>query len=252
MQEKAISLLEENLPDLILAAPEIRFDDAPFSFRCAKLYRYLMAQGYTAYKYENVIYLKREVSSLEGAEEDAEAFAQLEHKKNLAYLPAVWGENADSVLAGWEEKRGSGSENEQDDVQGKGTQNALQENEKIRIEETEEGFDLVFEQPLDPQEITFIRLENLLDSDSAQKYTDDDRLAIAAGEETGTGRVTVSWESSLSGQDEEMSFMLYGSDYILPIGLDAYIMAENEISRLSFSYDKDAGVQPGAMRVRVY
>ena len=97
MQEKAITLLEQKLPDVILAAPEIRFDDAPFSFRSIKLYNYLMEQDYVPYKYENVIYLVRGENPLPQATQDTEAFAQLMHKKDLAYLPAVWGSNAEHM-----------------------------------------------------------------------------------------------------------------------------------------------------------
>lgn len=138
MQEKAIARLEKNLPDIILAAPEIRFDDAPFSLRSIHLYRYLMEQNYIPYKYENVIYLVRGENPLPQAQQNTEAFAQLMHKKDLAYLPAVWGASKENI-----------------------PEKLTKLKVDYHTEITEQGFRVVPDEPIDGSEIAMIEISGL-------------------------------------------------------------------------------------------
>lgn len=138
MQERAIAQLEQGLPDIILAAPEIRFDDAPFSLRSMHLYRYLMKQDYIPYKYENVIYLVRGENPLPQAQQNAEAFAQLMHKKDLAYLPAVWAANKENV-----------------------SEKLTQLDVNYQTEPTEQGIRVVFDEPPVGEEVAMIEISGL-------------------------------------------------------------------------------------------
>ena len=54
MQEKAIALVEEKRPRLILISPLIRFDLAPLSLRSMDFYTALIEMGYEPYIYEDV------------------------------------------------------------------------------------------------------------------------------------------------------------------------------------------------------
>lgn len=196
MQEKAIELLAEELPDVILAAPEIRFDDAPFSFRSVTLYRYLMQQDYVPYKYENVIYLVRGENPLPLAEQNMEAFAQLMHKKDLAYLPAVWGSNAANV------------------------EKSLTEiSVAAKIEDTESGFCVVFDTPITGEEIAMIGITGLEATESA--------------EET---RVTMTMPSSIASEGEaEFAFACMGNEYLIPVCCSPYFTQEESIAYLEFT-----------------
>lgn len=156
MQEKAVGLLSEKLPDVILAAPEIRFDDAPFSFRSVKLYTYLMQQDYVPYKYENVIYLVRGENPLPQAMQDTEAFAQLMHKKDLGYLPAVWGSNAETMDEPLKEISVACSR-----------------------EVTEDGFKVVFDEPVDGETFAMVGISGL----EAERVTMTIPSSVAAGGE---------------------------------------------------------------------
>ncbi len=204
MQEKAISMLEKNLPDVILAAPEIRFDDAPFSYRCMELYRYLMSKDYVPYKYENVIYLVRGENPVEGAQQNAEAFAQLMHKKYLGYLPAVYGANSEEI----------------------GVQELFEQTDKdYRIVATETGFCVEFDEPLSGSEICAIKMDGL----SLKKETN----GHGSAEQSVT--VTMEMESDVSSDKRaEFEFALDGDVYLLPVICSPYFTQQEEIRRLDF------------------
>lgn len=150
MQEKAIMQLENGLPDIILAAPEIRFDDAPFSLRSAHLYQYLMKQDYVPYKYENVIYLVRGKNPLPQAQQNMEAFAQLMHKKELSYLPAVWGANMENV-----------------------SEKLTRLDISYHMENTEQGIRLVLDEPTDGKEIAMIEISGLEKEQTVQEREEE-------------------------------------------------------------------------------
>lgn len=209
MQKKAIKMLSGNLPDMILAAPVIMFDEAPFSFRSPILYQYLMEQGYRAYKYENVIYLLRTDNQVEGAKEDLQSFAQLMHKKNLCYLPAIWGSS-------------EGSDRQLQEI-------AL----GYRIEPCEEGFTIRFERPVDGDELTMLQLQLPMDvgKEGAVEKSADESI------------VTVSWKSSVA-EEEEAVFEFYADDagdsgtyYMIPLGLSPYFGMTDQITEIKVIYD---------------
>ena len=90
------------------------------------------------YKYENVIYLVRGENPLPDAHRDDEAFAQLMHKKNLAYLPAVWGSNAEDM-----------------------SQPLTQLSVNAEAVTTEKGFRIVFDEPVSGEELGMIGFNGL-------------------------------------------------------------------------------------------
>ncbi len=200
MQEKAIELLDQKLPDVILAAPEIRFDDAPFSFRSIGMYCYLMEQDYVPYKYENVIYLVRGENPLPEAVQDTEAFAQLMHKKDLAYLPAVWGSNAESmqqplteILVGY------------------------------RTETTETGIRIVFDEPLTGNSVAMIGIKGR-----------------ASDDETGEPYAAMTVPSSIASEGEAVfEFVCKGNEYLIPVCCSPYFTEEAEIPYLEFDIETE-------------
>ncbi|MCR5419085.1 MAG: hypothetical protein K6E84_09245 [Lachnospiraceae bacterium] len=98
MQEKAVSLLGEKSPDMILISPGIEFDEAPLSYRCLYLYQWILDQGYIPYCYQNVIYLLKSgvENKVEGSREGTKEFADAMHKKNQGMLPVTWARSIDS------------------------------------------------------------------------------------------------------------------------------------------------------------
>ena len=142
MQEKAIGLLAKDLPDALLLSPQITFDEAPFSYRCFRLYRYLMRQGYVPYRYENVLYMLREgvENTVPGSETGDEMFAAEMSKKEQGMLPAIWGSSV--------EKNGFFDGMEETEI-------------PCRIEDTENGCRIVFEDAVDGAGIDMLGLTML-------------------------------------------------------------------------------------------
>lgn len=209
MQKRAIQMISDNLPDMILAAPAIVFDEAPFSFRSPILYQYLMEQGYRAYKYENVIYLIRGDNRVEDAEEDTWSYAELMHKKNLGYLPAIWGSSEG------------------------GSRQLREVTLAYHIIPAEDGFTIQFEQPVDGDELTMLMLQlPLRRSEEDSRGAEEDNI------------VTVSWETPLA-SDEEAVCEFYAdssggnTEYMIPLGLSPYFGMTERIAEIRISYDTD-------------
>ncbi len=200
MQRNAIAKMEEQLPDIILAAPEIRFDDAPFSFRSRKLYRFIMQQDYVPYKFENVIYLARGENPLPNAERNEEAYAQLMHKKDLSYLPAVWGSNAS---------------------QGMKTEDMVMIDTEVSIEETEQGVRVVFDEPLNGKEVSMLEITSF--------------WGIGVEEDPVVTMTVESSDASLAGA--EYRFALKGDRYMIPVGCSPYWLSEPEMKALEFVFE---------------
>lgn len=91
MQKKAISLIEEERPRLILISPLIRFDLAPLSLRSMKFYTALLEMGYEPYVYEDVVYLLDGEPALLEAAEGKRSLGLTCHKEYLGMLPYIWG-----------------------------------------------------------------------------------------------------------------------------------------------------------------
>ena len=198
MQDKAIALLSEKLPDVILAAPEIRFDDAPFSFRSMKLYRYLMQQDYVPYKYENVIYLVRGVNPLPQAKQDAEAFAQLMHKKDLSYLPAVWGANAGHM-----------------------SEPLSPVTIPYEIETTDWGLRVIFKQPVSGEELAMIGISDIV----MEEKTEGTVLMSMPSSIASEGEV-------------QFTFNCKGTEYLIPLCCSPYVTEEKSIAYIDFSMEQ--------------
>lgn len=91
MQEKAIALIEEERPRLILVSPLIQFDLAPVSLRSMDFYTALIRMGYQPYVYEDVVYLLDGEAALAEAVDGRRSLGLAYHKEYLGMLPAVWG-----------------------------------------------------------------------------------------------------------------------------------------------------------------
>lgn len=210
MQEKAIAQLSENLPDLILLAPYIQFDEATFSDRSILLYDYLLEQDYVPYKYENVIYLLRGECHTEAAKVDYESYAQLLHKTSLQMLPAVW--------AGIEEK---GQE--------------LQI--PYRIERTEEGFDLVFEREITGMDIDLLQI----DCDVAIDLQDPGR--DTANEEvkgqTAAGQAELSFGTEIAAEGSAHFTYTMADSVLLPLCTSPYFTCVKAVERLHITLPKE-------------
>lgn len=223
MQDKAITLLEEQLPDVILAAPEIRFDDAPFSYRSMKLYRYLMMKDYVPYKYENVIYLVRGDNPVQGASQDTEAFAQLMHKKYLAYLPAVYGANVTNGLA--------------DEM-------FAEISVDYAVESTESGFAVEFAEPVKGSEVAAIGIGGLavVEAEDSDEADMEEKVSV-----------TMEIKSNISSTGTaEFEFSLRGDEYLLPVCCSPYFTEEKEIQRLEFKTEAIEQIVRDDMKIQIY
>lgn len=224
MQKKAVQYLADHLPDMILAAPAIVFDEAPFSFRSPILYQYLMRQGYRAYKYENVIYLLRGENKVAGAVEDEQAFAQLMHREKLGQMPRVWGGAAAFDL----------SEDEKE------TQSAQLDTVDIacQVTATQEGFSVRFERPVQGSEVSLLLMQLPAEAvkEAAQERGRDRSAAGADGTEGVL--VTASWETDLA-QQGSAAYEFYVKDtahYVIPLGMSPYFGLSTGIEEITFSY----------------
>lgn len=97
MQERAMGLLNEERPEIVLAAPLIQFDLAPVSLRSMQLYTALIRMGYRPYVYGDVVYLKDGEALLEGAVDGKRSLGLICHKEYLGMLPFIWGNSANGA-----------------------------------------------------------------------------------------------------------------------------------------------------------
>lgn len=91
MQEKAIALVKEKRPRLILISPLIRFDLAPLSLRSMDFYTALIEMGYEPYIYEDVVYMLDGEPVLSEASDGRRSLGLICHKEYLGMLPYIWG-----------------------------------------------------------------------------------------------------------------------------------------------------------------
>lgn len=237
MQKQAIHMLAEKLPDCLLVSPEIVFDDAPFSLRSPILYQYLMKQGYKTYKFENVIYLLRGENPVEGARQDELALAQLWHKNALGYLPRIWGI----------------SEKEQ-------LQDVTMKLPVCRIEETEDGFDVVFDSPIAGSDLTLLALDlAILRDETVQKEEANQKegTTMTASFHSDLVENAVEAERDTSGDDRaenRYAFTLEKSGtYMLPLGLSPYFTKTKQLDRIAFRYHReDCQIDTAKCQVRAY
>lgn len=96
MQEKAIALVKEETPELILISPLIQFDLAPVSLRSMEFYTTLIKMGYQPYVYEDVVYLKKGDAVLEEAMDGRRNLGLICHKDYLGMLPFLWGNSMEN------------------------------------------------------------------------------------------------------------------------------------------------------------
>ncbi len=90
MQTKAIEVLEELQPEVIVVSPHWQHDSAALSTRNYYLYQYL-AKHYEPCKYENIIFLTNSEEVKSQYEPAYEEFGQLMHVERIKMLPACWG-----------------------------------------------------------------------------------------------------------------------------------------------------------------
>lgn len=221
MQKKAIEQLANDLPDIILAAPEIRFDDAPFSLRSIHLYQYLMDQDYVPYKYENVIYLVRGENPLPQAQQNMEAFAQLMHKKDLSYLPSVWGANRENM-----------------------SEKLTEFEPNYHIETTEKGICLRFDEPIDGREIAMIEISDIKTERSGSDT-----------EETGQQQepaMMMLVPSSIAAEGHaQFRVICTEGDLLIPVCTSPYV-TEEKIEYLEFVPETTDGLLMQDMQVTFY
>lgn len=96
MQEKAIALIEEERPHLILITPLIQFDLAPVSLRSMDFYTALIRMGYQPYVYGDVVYLLDGDTLLPEAADGERSLGLVCHKEYLGMLPYIWGSSAET------------------------------------------------------------------------------------------------------------------------------------------------------------
>jgi len=90
MQKKAMEVLEELKPEVIVVSPHWEHDSAALSTRNYYLYQYLI-KHYEPCRYENIIFLTNSEEVKSRYESAYEEFGQLMHVERLKMLPACWG-----------------------------------------------------------------------------------------------------------------------------------------------------------------
>ena len=220
MQDNAIELLQGKLPDIILAAPEIRFDDAPFSFRSIHLYNYLMKQDYVPYKYENVIYLVRGQNPLPQAQQNTEAFAQLMHKKDLGALPAVWGSNAEKMSQALSEVAVT-----------------------YHTEPIENGIRIVFDTPVDSDEIAMVGITGIALKEENREPAQNSAQTYM--------KMTVPSYIASEGQ-AEFEFICMGDSYLIPVCCSPYVTESGNVGYLDLTSESVDVVSMEAVTLQWY
>ncbi len=224
MQEKAIMQLEKKLPDIILAAPEIRFDDAPFSLRSMQLYQYLMEQEYVPYKYENVIYLVRGENPLPQAQQNMEAFAQLMHKKDLAYLPSVWGANKENM-----------------------SEELTEVDVNYHMEETEQGIRLILDEPVDGGDIAMVELSGIKKADNLPEMITNDK---ERPKEDAALLMTVPSSIALDGS-AQFRFVCTDGKLLIPLCSSPY-MTQEKITDIEFAPETEESLAIESLSITFY
>lgn len=91
MQEKAIAMIKENPPELVLLSPLIQFDSCPVGLRSMALYTELIRMDYQPYAYGDAVYLLHVASKMKEAADGRRSLGLLTHKEYLGMLPYIWG-----------------------------------------------------------------------------------------------------------------------------------------------------------------
>ena len=110
MQTKAIEVLKELKPEIIVVSPEWKHDSGSLSMRNYYLYQYLM-KNYVPCKYKNIIFLTNHSEIQEQFESAYEELGQLMHIERLKKLPAAWGnenlelEETEDISVGYSTQR---------------------------------------------------------------------------------------------------------------------------------------------------
>ncbi len=90
MQTRAVEVLKELEPEILVVWPAWEHDSGALSTRNYYLYQYL-AGHYVPCRYKNIIFLTNNPEIRENYEAAEEEFAALMHKERLKMLPAAWG-----------------------------------------------------------------------------------------------------------------------------------------------------------------
>ena len=90
MQTKAIEVLEEIKPEVIVVWPAWEHDSGSLSTRNYYLYQYL-SKNYVPCKYKNIIFFTNQTEIQDQYESAYEELGQIMHLERLKKLPSVWG-----------------------------------------------------------------------------------------------------------------------------------------------------------------
>lgn len=151
MQTKAIQVLNERKPEVIVVSPAWRHDAATLSIRNYHLYQWLMQHGYVPCKYESVLFLTNQPEIQERYAPAYEELGQQMHLEMLRKLPAVW--------AGQELKERS---LEEADVKLElvDTNSQVLSDGVYQVDEEDTFFFYNLEEPVSGKEIDFLRIRS--------------------------------------------------------------------------------------------
>ncbi len=90
MQTRAIEVLEEKQPEILIVAPAWQHDSGSLSTRNYYLYQYIQ-KHYTPCKYKNIIFLTNDDEVRAQFEAAYDEFAEWTHIEDLKMLPKAWG-----------------------------------------------------------------------------------------------------------------------------------------------------------------
>ena len=125
----------------------------------------------------------------------------------MAYLPAVWGSNAEKMSEPLKEI-----------------------SVDYQIEATESGFKIVFDKPLDGEEVAMLGLSGL----QAERMT-----------------MTIPSSIALEGE-AQFEFAGKGKEYLIPVCCSPYVTEEQEIDYLEFEVEAESGVATEEIDIHYY
>lgn len=150
MQKKAIEVLDEKKPEVIVVSPEWKHDSGTLSTRNYHLYQWLMQNDYVPCKYESILFFTNTKEIEEAFDSAYEEMGACMHLENIKKLPTVW--SSEQI----EEKY---TQDMAVNVQLADTNSLILTENMYRIETGDTYFMYIFETPISGKDMDFLRIK---------------------------------------------------------------------------------------------
>jgi hypothetical protein len=213
MQKKSLDAIKSNPPEIILITPAQTTDSGTVAFRAYPIYRHILKQGYSPYKYNSHIFLlpndSLETSFYEKADKE---FAQVMHLKHIGHLPIFWG--SDHIINGR-------VKNTYQEINAVGTHHIGEMDEKELITGGDGFIVYQFDSTINGLENDFVKVS--LSSEYELKYESEFQIFWADDNEDFT---------------EEKSFVFKGDNgnLLIPMGTSPYWSFSENIKSIRFQF----------------